>query len=118
MQRAIDETNRRRQLQLEYNRKHGITPRTVQSAIDQSIEDEVNAHRFAQEAAGLDGDDFVTEEYIQELHEEMMRRAKELDFEGAAEIRDRIARLKGEAVASPQVKKPRRGSRKRKSGPV
>jgi excinuclease ABC subunit B len=118
MQQAIDETRRRRQLQLEYNRQHGITPRTVQSAIDQSIEDEVNAHRLAQEAAGLNGENYVTEEYIQELHEEMMRRAKELDFEGAAEIRDRIARLKGEAVASPQVKKPRRGSRKRKGGPV
>src|SRR5262245_50793460 len=98
MQLAIEETNRRRELQLKYNTEHGITPRTVQTAIDQSIEDEVNAHKLAQEAAGLDSQDYVTEEYIQELHAEMIRRAKELDFEGAAELRDRISKLKGQPV--------------------
>jgi excinuclease ABC subunit B len=105
MQRAIEETQRRRDLQLQYNKEHGITPKTVQSAIDNVIEDEVNAHKMAQEAAGLNGDDYVTEEYFQQLHEEMIRRAKELDFEGAAEIRDRMAKLRGEPVAAPQIKK-------------
>jgi excinuclease ABC subunit B len=105
MQRAIEETQRRRDLQLQYNKEHGITPKTVQSAIDNVIEDEVNAHKMAQEAAGLNGEDYVTEEYLQQLHEEMIRRAKELDFEGAAEIRDRMAKLRGEAVAAPQIKK-------------
>jgi excinuclease ABC subunit B len=114
MQLAIEETNRRRELQLKYNTEHGITPRTVQTAIDQSIEDEVNAHKLAAEAAGLDPQDYVTEEYIEELHAEMIRRAKELDFEGAAELRDRISKLKGQPVAAPQLKKPRRGMKRRR----
>jgi excinuclease ABC subunit B len=114
MQQAIEETNRRRELQLKYNTEHGITPRTVQTAIDQSIEDEVNAHKLAAEAAGLDPQDYVTEEYIEELHAEMIRRAKELDFEGAAELRDRISKLKGQPVAAPQLKKPRRGMKRRR----
>jgi excinuclease ABC subunit B len=114
MQLAMEETNRRRDLQLQYNTEHGITPRTVQTAIDQSIEDEVNAHKLAAEAAGLDPQDYVTEEYIEELHAEMIRRAKELDFEGAAELRDRIAKLKGQPVAAPQLKKPRRGMKRRR----
>jgi len=112
MQRAIDETNRRRELQTKYNAEHGITPQTVRSAIDNCIEEEINAHKLAQEAAGLNAEDYVTEEYLQELHEEMLRRAKELDFEGAAELRDRIAKLRGQPVALPQLKKPR-GRRRR-----
>jgi excinuclease ABC subunit B len=112
MQRAMDETNRRRELQLKYNAEHGITPQTVKSAIENCIEEEINAHKLAQEAAGLNAEDYVTEEYLQELHEEMLRRAKELDFEGAAELRDRIAKLRGQPVALPQLKKPR-GRRRR-----
>ena len=112
MQRAMEETNRRRDLQMKYNAEHGITPQTVKSAIDNVIEGEVNAHKLAQEAAGLNSADYVTEEYLQELHDEMLRRARELDFEGAAQIRDRMAELKGQPVAAPQVKK-RRGKWRR-----
>ena len=112
MQRAMEETNRRRELQMKYNAEHGITPQTVKSAIDNVIEGEVNAHKLAQEAAGLNSADYVTEEYLQELHDEMLRRARELDFEGAAQIRDRMAELKGQPVAAPQVKK-RRGKWRR-----
>src|SRR5205823_5061692 len=68
MQRAMGETQRRRELQTEYNTEHGITPRTVQSAIENVIEEEIAAHKMAQEAAGLKADDYVTEEYVQELH--------------------------------------------------
>jgi len=117
MQRAIDETMRRRELQLKYNADHGITPRTVQSAIDNVIENEVAAHKLAIEAAGLNAEDYVTEEYLEELQAEMLRWAKELDFEGAAQLRDRIAELKGQPVAAPQIKKKRKwggkGMRKR-----
>src|SRR5262249_51262784 len=66
MQRAIDETNRRRDLQLNYNAEHGITPETVRSAINTGIEDEIAAHKFAQEAAGLGAEDYVTQEYLEE----------------------------------------------------
>jgi excinuclease ABC subunit B len=107
MQRAIEETARRRELQLKYNAQHGITPKTVQSAINAGIEDEIAAHRFTQEVAGLKADDYVTEEYLEALHNEMLQAAANLEFERAAELRDRIAKLRGQPVASPQVKKPR-----------
>ena len=112
MNRAISETNRRRDLQLAYNQEHGITPRTVITAIKNFIEDEIAAHQLAQEAAGQVEQDYVTAEYLEELHGEMLAAAQELNFERAAELRDRISKLKGEKVASPQVKK-RKGRRRR-----
>jgi excinuclease ABC subunit B len=112
MQRAIGETARRRELQLAYNQEHGITPRTVVSAIKNSIEDEVAAHQLAQEVAGQSAKDYVTAEYLEELQAEMLAAAQALDFERAAELRDQIQKLKGEPVASPQ-KKPKRGMRRR-----
>lgn len=111
MQRAIEETQRRRTIQLEYNTKHGITPETVRSAIGSGIEDEIAARKFVQEAAGLSTDNFVTEEQLEELHGEMLAAAANLEFEKAAQIRDRIAELKGQPSAAPQVKK-RRGRRR------
>ena len=111
MQRAIEETTRRRELQLRYNAEHGITPETVRSAISMGIEDEVAAHKLAQEAAGLKADDYVTEEYVEALHTEMLEEAARQNFERAAELRDLIAKLKGQPVASPQ-KKPQRRRRR------
>jgi excinuclease ABC subunit B len=102
MQRAIEETSRRRELQLRYNAEHGITPETVKTAISMGIEDEIAAHKFVQEAAGQKAEDYVTAEYLEELHGEMLAAAANLEFERAAELRDRIAKLKGEAVATPQ----------------
>jgi excinuclease ABC subunit B len=112
MQRAMDETARRREVQSAFNEKHGITPQTVVSAIRSVIEDEVAAHQLAQEAAGVIETDYVTAEYLEELQTEMLKAAQELDFERAAELRDRISKLKGNAVASPQVKKKRGGRRR------
>ena len=105
MARAIDETQRRRVLPLEYNAKHGITPQSVRSAIGSGIEDEIAARKFAQEAAGQAAESYVTQEYLEELHAEMLATAATLDFERAAELRDRIAKLKGDPIAAPQVKK-------------
>lgn len=113
MNRAIGETNRRRELQIAYNTEHNITPRTVQTAIASVIEDEIAAHEMAQEVAGQKSEDYVTAEYLEELHAEMLKAAQELDFERAAELRDQLAKLKGEAVPSPQKKKPRGGKRRR-----
>jgi excinuclease ABC subunit B len=106
MQKAIDETKRRRELQLAYNAEHGITPESVKSAISMGIEEEIEAHKMVAEVAGQ-GDDYVTEEYLEELHAEMLQAAQNLEFERAAQLRDKIAQLKGEKVAPPQVKKNR-----------
>jgi excinuclease ABC subunit B len=113
MQRAMDETQRRRELQLAYNREHNITPETVRSAINNFIEEEIAAHKYVHEVAGQKAEDYVTQEYLEELHNEMLAAAANLEFERAAQIRDRIAQLKGDAVAAPQVKKPRRGRARR-----
>ncbi len=107
MQKAIDETRRRRELQLAYNAEHGITPESVRSAISMGIEDEIASHKLTMEVAGKEGEDYVTEEYLEELHAEMLQAAANLEFERAAELRDRIAQLKGQPTMAPQ-KKPRR----------
>jgi excinuclease ABC subunit B len=112
MSRAIQETNRRRELQLAYNAEHNITPKTVKSAIRNSIEDEIQSYSDAQEAAGIKGEEIVTAEYLEELQKEMLAAAESLEFERAAQLRDKIAQLKGEKVASAQGK-PKRGRAKR-----
>jgi excinuclease ABC subunit B len=95
MQRAIDETTRRRELQLEYNRKHAITPETIRKAIRRGIEEDRDAQQIVQQAAGLQtAEQYVTQEHLNELEAEMLAAAKELDFERAAQLRDRILELK------------------------
>ncbi|HEV8059221.1 MAG TPA: excinuclease ABC subunit UvrB [Gemmataceae bacterium] len=111
MQKAMEETERRRVIQLAYNVKHNITPETVRSAIGSGIEDEIAAHKYVQEIAGQAADNYVTQEYLEELHGEMLAAAANLEFERAAQLRDKIAKLKGEKTATAQVKK-RRGRRR------
>jgi excinuclease ABC subunit B len=116
MSRAMSETGRRRERQLAYNAEHGITPRTVMSAIHKGIEDAVEAHAVAQEAAGYEAKDVPTSEYLEELHKEMLAAAEGMEFERAALLRDKIAELKGEKVASPQIKQVRGGRRGKRGG--
>jgi len=103
MQRAIDETERRRAIQLVYNKEHSITPATIKKNIRRGIEAEAAAHRQANAAVGQgDETQYVTQEYINELEAEMLAAAENLEFERAAHIRDRITKLQdaiGEKVA-------------------
>jgi excinuclease ABC subunit B len=113
MQKAMDETQRRRVKQLAYNAEHGITPETVKSAITAGILEEIEARQIVAVAAGQKKEDYVTQEYLEELHHEMLAAAANLEFERAAKLRDKIAELKGEGAASPQGAPKRRGRRKR-----
>jgi excinuclease ABC subunit B len=94
MQRAIDETNRRRRIQLEYNEKHGITPETIRKAIRSSLEQLVNAHKVAAEAIKSSEEQLDRTELIALLEKDMLEAAAALEFERAAKLRDRIAELK------------------------
>jgi len=100
MQRAIDETNRRRRKQLEYNVRHGITPRGIQKAVTDIMEGaRAVAPAPAQKRGGksrtpadLRPEALVKE--IKKLETEMYRRARNLEFEDAARLRDEIEQLK------------------------
>ncbi|MDP1799486.1 MAG: helicase-related protein, partial [Planctomycetaceae bacterium] len=97
MQRAIDETERRRKLQQAYNEKHGITPETIKKAIRRGIEEEVEARRIVAQVSGAQSEtQFVTQEYLQALEQEMLTAAESLEFERAAQLRDRILQLKNQ----------------------
>jgi len=92
MKKAIDETNRRRKLQMEYNRKHKITPTTIkkniQSIVDHEIKPEVT--RDFKELESLED----LQGYIKQREKEMKDASRNLEFERAAVIRDEIAELR------------------------
>ena len=90
MEKAISETNRRRKIQMQYNEEHGITPQTIQK----SIRDTIKASYVAdiQEEYKLDKEANV-QDIINKLTDEMLKYAAEMEFEKAAEIRDKIKEL-------------------------
>lgn len=119
MQRAIDETTRRREIQLRYNAEHGITPDSVRKAIRQGLISEVAANRRVREAVHADESEYDRDELIRELETEMLQAAEELDFERAAALRDHMTELK----RSPELKvaaadaRPRAAAGRRDNGP-
>lgn len=117
MQRAIEETGRRRAMQQEYNQTHGITPETIRKGIRAGIEAEATAHAQSYAVVGRREEaQYITEEYLAELEAEMLAAAEELEFERAAAIRDRIAQMRqqlGKPLAEAEIHHATRAERGR-----
>ena len=96
MRLAIDETERRRKIQMAYNQEHGITPKTIQKAVrDQiSISKKVAAEELKLEKDPESMSRKELEKLIGEVTKRMKKAAAELDFESAAELRDKLIELK------------------------
>ena len=105
MQRAMEETSRRRQKQLDYNHAHGITPRGIQKGVTDIMEGARaeapgaaapggRGRRGTRPAAASDLRPEVLVKEIKKLEAEMFRKARNLEFEEAARLRDDIERLK------------------------
>ena len=92
MEKAIKETNRRREIQEKYNKEHNIIPKTINKAIRESIR---ATYQVAEDSAEYKMEAGETlEQTIDRLTQEMIKFANELDFENAAKIRDKIKELK------------------------
>jgi len=94
MKKAITESNRRRKIQLEFNKKNSITPCSIEKAIKEGIEDLAQAEEFVADLTGLEKDEYELNKYIAELEYEMELAARNLQFEQAAVLRDKIKGMK------------------------
>ncbi len=99
MKTAIDETRRRRELQIEYNKKHNITPKTIKKSVENNLLSLVQSYRsiediVAEEMVELNIDKKDLPKLLSKLEKDMHKAAKILDFERAAELRDQIKKLR------------------------
>jgi len=110
MKKAIEETNRRRKIQLEYNKKHGIKPKTVVKPLEMKVfeefmeEEEVVYKESVKNVLEM-RETLSLEEYIALLEEEMYRAASELRYEDAAVLRDELFRVKEKLKKTGGVKR-------------
>jgi excinuclease ABC subunit B len=112
MLRAIDETNRRRRIQEEYNKKHNITPKSIQSKVRELIAISHDPKIFERE--GMSQEERL--QLVEKLEDQMLSAAGELNFELAAKLRDQVFDLKGEKPFERQQPLPvRRRASSRKS---
>ena len=92
MEKAISETNRRRKIQAQYNEEHGIVPKTIQKSIRDTIKASIVEEAQSEYNLGKDAD---IQEIVDKLTDEMLKYAQEMEFEKAAELRDKIKELTG-----------------------
>jgi excinuclease ABC subunit B len=94
MEKAIDETNRRRKIQMQYNKEHNITPETIKKQIYTGLQDKLKARQVARQAVSLSDDEYDAAEIAAQIEKEMLEAAQRLDFERAAYLRDQLKELK------------------------
>jgi len=94
MQKAIDETNRRRKIQLKYNKEHNITPQTIKKEIRKSLTEQIKARQTARQAVRFATGEYEKVELASQIEKEMLEAARSLDFERAAFLRDQLRELK------------------------
>ena len=96
MRAAIDETNRRREIQQKYNEEHGITPQTIKKAVRDLIAiskaASTSEEEFKKDPESMDAREL--EKLVKELTKKMRQAAAELNFEEAAKLRDRMKEVK------------------------
>jgi excinuclease ABC subunit B len=110
MQRAIDETNRRREKQLSHNKEHGIEPTTIVKQVADIMEaaypsPKGKRRKLAEDAVAYSS---MTPEQLMKkaakLEKQMLRHARDLEFEEAARLRDEIGRIRHEGLGLPELK--------------
>ena len=96
MRAALDETQRRREVQMAYNEEHGITPKTIQKAVRDliSVSRKVAASELQMEKDPESMSEKELEKLIKELEKQMKKAAADLNFEAAADLRDKLIELK------------------------
>ena len=96
MRAALDETQRRREVQMAYNEEHGITPKTIQKAVRDliAVSKKVAASEVQMEKDPESMSEKELEKLIKELEKQMNKAAADLNFEAAAELRDKLIELK------------------------
>jgi excinuclease ABC subunit B len=119
MRLAIDETNRRRAIQVAYNLEHGIEPQSIRKAIHaivdyaRSAEGTIDAEEVARELSALPREEVLR--LIATLEEDMTASAEALDFESAARLRDQVVRLRAQVESTPEgevLERLKQGARK------
>ncbi|MGI6175650.1 MAG: excinuclease ABC subunit UvrB [Christensenellales bacterium] len=111
MRRAIDETDRRRKKQMDYNTAHDITPQSIVKSVRDIIEATKSSQKRQETLKGLDPE--KTAAQIALLQEDMQKAAQELDFELAAKLRDKIFALQGKkALPASQKSRPEKRGRR------
>ena len=94
MEKSIDVTNRRRKIQLRYNKEHNITPETIKKEVRKSLTEQIKARQTARQAVRFGDSEYEKVELASQIEKEMLEAAQSLDFERAAFLRDQLRELK------------------------
>ena len=105
MRAAIGETNRRRKIQDDYNKEHGIKPETIKKAVRDliSISKKIEKENFEFQKDPESMDKKELEKLIAQVTKQMKKAAADLDFETAAELRDKLIELKANLLKLEEV---------------